>query len=109
MPAPQQLFTSPLVRARQTASVAGRILDIPVQLCDALRPGGAAFAWLRSQAQEEHLMVVGHEPDLSLMACQFLGLSSPCFSMKKSGLACVEGVPGHGQLIWLVTPRWLMD
>ncbi|MBT9583291.1 histidine phosphatase family protein, partial [bacterium] len=108
MPAPDVLFSSPLVRARQTAAVAGRILDVPVQLCDELRPGGQAYGWLRGLS-EEHLMLVGHEPDLACLAAQFLGLDSPVFSLKKSGLACLEGVPGHGQLGWLLTPRWLID
>lgn len=107
MPTPDALYSSPLVRARQTAAVAGRILDVPVQFSDELRPGGPAYAWLRGLS-DEHVMVVGHEPDLAYLAAQFLGLDSPAFSLKKSGLACLEGVPGHGQLSWLLTPRWLV-
>ncbi|MFN8606903.1 MAG: histidine phosphatase family protein [Vulcanimicrobiota bacterium] len=105
--APAIIFSSPLVRARQTARIASRILDTPVRLCDELRPGGAAFDWLRAQPCQD-LMVVGHEPDLSRLAARFLGLERPCFGFKKSGLAVLEGQPGQGQLGWLITPKWLM-
>jgi len=102
---PPRIYTSPLVRARQTASQAGRFLDLPVLLSEALVPGGDAFGWLR-QCDEEHLMVVGHEPDLSFLAARFLGLQFPCFSIKKSGMVGLEGDPGRGRLLWLVTPKW---
>jgi phosphohistidine phosphatase len=105
--APHIIFSSPLLRARQTARIASRVLDLPVQRCDALRPGGAAFEWLRAQPCED-LMVVGHEPDLSLLAARFLGLSKPCFGFKKSGMALLEGRPGQGELRWLLTPKWLV-
>lgn len=105
--APPIVYSSPLVRARQTAAMAGRILDVPVQVTDSLRPGGDAYGWLRT-LEDEDLMVVGHEPDLSWLGAQFLGLPSPPFALKKSGMALLEGVPGHGKLHWLVTPRWLV-
>lgn len=104
---PTIIFSSPLVRARQTARIAARILDAPLRRCDALQPGGDAFGWLQSQPCEQ-LMLVGHEPDLSLLAARFLGVSRPFFSFKKSGMAYLEGSPGAGQLRWLLTPRWLM-
>lgn len=104
---PQSIYTSPLVRARQTARMAGRRLDLPVHLCGQLQPGGRAFEWLGS-APEENLMVVGHEPDLSWLAAQFLGLPRPAFRLKKSGMMGLQGEPGRGQLLWLITPRWLV-
>ena len=106
--APGQLFSSPLVRARQTAAIAGRILDVAVQLCDELRPGGSAFDWVRGLACES-LMVVGHEPELSMLAGDYLGLKHSPFSLKKAGMACLEGQPGAAQLTWLITPRWLIE
>lgn len=107
LPSPQALYSSPLIRARQTANVAGRLLDLPVQLSDALRPGANAYHWVRA-LPEEHLMAVGHEPDLSQLAAKFMGLSLPPFSFKKSGMALLEGTPGHGKLAWLVLPRWFV-
>ncbi|MBS2038083.1 histidine phosphatase family protein [bacterium] len=105
--APTIIFSSPLIRARQTARLAARVLGAPVRLHDCLRPQGEALAWLRTQPCED-LMVVGHEPDLSRLAAGFLGLERACFGFKKSGMALLEGQPGQGQLRWLLTPRWLV-
>lgn len=104
---PTIIFSSPLVRARQTARIAARMLDLPVRRCDALMPGGDAFDWLCGQPCGE-LMVVGHEPDLSLLACRFLGVEQPVFSFKKAGMALLEGQPGSGELRWLLTPKWIL-
>lgn len=104
---PAIIFTSPLIRTRQTARLASRILDVPTQQCEALRPSGDAFQWLCEQPCLD-LMVVGHEPDLALLAARFLGLSQPCFDFKKAGMALLEGEPGQGQLRWLLTPKWLV-
>ena len=108
MPAPGSLYSSPLLRARQTALVASGLLHLPVQLSEALCPGGSACDWLTTVPVDD-LMVVGHEPDLSRLAAEFLGLSRPLFSLKKAGLACLTGDIGVGRLEWLLTPRWLLD
>lgn len=104
---PPVIYTSPLVRAHQTANLAGRLLGLPVLLSEALMPGGDAFGWLR-HCGKEHLMAVGHEPDLSFLAARFLGLQYPCFSIKKSGMVGLEGEPGRGRLLWMMTPKWLV-
>lgn len=104
---PSIVFSSPLVRARQTARMAARLLDLPLRRCDALKPGGEAFDWLKNQPCQD-LMVVGHEPDLSCLAARFLGLPKVVFSFKKSGMALLEGEPGAGEMRWLLTPRWLL-
>lgn len=101
------IYTSPLVRARDTAEIAGKLLGISVHLVSELEPGGSAFDWLRG-VPEEQLMVVGHEPDMSELAAQCLGLRQPIFEHKKSGMSCFEGAPGEMQLRWLVTPKWVM-
>ena len=55
---PTIIFSSPLVRARQTARSAARILDTPLRRCDALQPGGDAFGWLQNQPCEQLMLVV---------------------------------------------------
>lgn len=105
---PSIIFSSPLVRARQTARIAARLWDLPLRRCDALKPGGDAFEWLKNQPCQD-LMVVGHEPDLARLACRFLGLPKVVLSFKKSGLALLEGEPGAGELRWLLTPKWIVN
>ena len=105
---PSIIFSSPLVRARQTASLASRLWGCPVAITPALCPGGPAWDWL-SQCGEESLAIVGHEPDLSMLAARHLGvLGRPLFRFKKSGMAYFEGAPGEAELRWLQTPRWLL-
>jgi phosphohistidine phosphatase len=105
---PARIYSSPLERCRQTADIAGRALKAEVILVPELSPDGDAWNWLHL-LREENLMVVGHEPDLSLLATQCLGLQYPVFSFKKAGMAALGGPPGQMQLEWLLTPRWLLD
>ncbi len=103
---PSIICSSPLVRARQTARIAARVLDLPVvRRCDALKPEGDAFEWLKQQPCQ-NLMVVGHEPDLARLAARFLGLPKLVLSFKKAGMALLEGEPGSGELRWLLTPKF---
>ena len=106
-PPPQSIYTSPLVRARQTARLASRWLDLPAQVADPLAPTEDSFSWIQ-QVSDSHVLVVGHEPGLSWLAARFLGLDRPLFGIKKAGMVALQGEPGRGQLLWAMTPRWLV-
>src|SRR5208282_4006322 len=63
------IVSSPLVRAVETAEIVGEALGSkpPLDLCDALRPGGAPEAlvtFLAKRSNRRRVLVVGHEPDL---------------------------------------------
>jgi phosphohistidine phosphatase len=66
------IATSPLLRARQTAEIVATACNTPAaRPLTALAPGGAAhtvLAWLRAQPADATLALVGHEPDLGLLA-----------------------------------------
>jgi phosphohistidine phosphatase len=105
------LLSSPLVRARQTAEIVGRALNIEMQLADALAPG-CDLARLRGllgeQRGAERVMIVGHEPDFSELTSTLTGGSRVLF--KKGGLARVDTAvleQGGGVLVWLLAPRIL--
>jgi phosphohistidine phosphatase len=92
-----RLISSPLVRAAQTAEIAVQAgLAAAVEFDAALAPGGDARAslvgWLRpggepSGGRPQRLLLVGHEPDLSILAARLLGAPDSALSLRKAGIA----------------------
>ena len=67
---PQTIFSSPLVRAVETAELAAAALDCPVAFTDLLVPEAdphRTIAWLGTLSQDS-LMLVGHMPQLAALA-----------------------------------------
>ncbi len=111
-----QILTSPLIRARQTAEILARVLPGPKPVeSDALAPGGAfeaVFRALRGPASESRVALVGHEPALgALVSLATTGIASDATPLKKGGVACLkfagEPRPKGGTLGWLLTPKQL--
>lgn len=110
-----QVLTSPLVRARQTAAALaeGSAVKVPVVATDALAPGAAPAQILEELGRHSRcrrLALVGHEPAMGELAARLLGVRTP-LEFKK-GTVCridVTGLPPTrpGRLRWLVTPRML--
>jgi phosphohistidine phosphatase len=108
------IVSSPLKRATQTASLVGNEMGYEgkLQIDAGLKPG-ATFAdfrrLLEKYANQESIMVVGHNPNLS----QFLGTimsESGCeasVDLKKGAVARVEMRRNSGTLQWCLTPKVL--
>lgn len=109
---PGTLYSSPLVRARQTAEILGEQLRLTVQIAPELAPGfniDALEQLCAGLGDEEEVMLTGHEPDLSSTISTLTGLGRVV--MKKGGLARVDVTaerPMRGHLVWLLTPK-VMD
>ena len=110
-----EIFSSPLVRARQTADLlaAGVEGRPPVKLLDALAPGqpsAAVMAQLAKVAKHRRIALVGHEPDLGELAAHLIGGRRP-LPFKKGGICRIDvaGVSSKvvGTLVWFVTPKIL--
>src|SRR5262249_46230799 len=107
----QRIVTSPLPRARRTAEIVARELRLTEVLeeCETLTSGTPARAirdWLAGR-DEERLMIVGHNPDLTALVGCLRGLNSAAlpFDLKKGGMAAlVAGAAGGFELEWLATP-----
>ena len=103
---PEAIYTSPLVRARQTGEILGEVFGLPPQADERLRCG-AAFGDAQALAAERgpaRIMFVGHEPDLSTIVHQLTGGR---VKMRTSGCARVQAdrvEPGLGILLWLLAP-----
>ena len=110
------LATSPLVRARETAEIVGKVFGVD-DLAEQplLAPGGDADAlltWLHTQPTDAAVALVGHEPDLSRFAGFLLARAHASFvALKKGGSALIEfddtPAAGRGVLAWLLQPGHL--
>ncbi len=111
------VISSPLVRAVETAEIVAESLraGVPMDFCDALRPGGSAeelISFLAKQGNRRRVLVVGHEPDLSSMVARLIGAGRHANLAFKKGGCCLiafrEFPPkSPGQLVWWLTPRAL--
>jgi phosphohistidine phosphatase len=109
-------FSSPLVRARQTAEIALGAFDelkpVKLMLADALlnETSERDFdQWLEELPDEKHVLLVGHEPSLSVRVRHLLGLErADALKLPKGGLACVDTEDRKaGTLKFFITPRAL--
>jgi phosphohistidine phosphatase len=114
-----RLISSPLVRARQTGEIAVEARLAPGLTChEALAPGADPWPliqdWWASEASTAAapgLILVGHEPDLGLLACRLIGAPPGAVVLKKAGIALLSwprSTPaGPAQLRLLLSPRSL--
>jgi phosphohistidine phosphatase len=110
-----RVLSSPLPRALETAQIAAEALGISAGsvVTDARLEAGAfrlgsLQSLLETEPRSARLLLVGHEPDFSMVVGQLVG--GAAIEFKKAGLARVEidrVEPGHGVLRWLLTPQIL--
>jgi phosphohistidine phosphatase len=111
-----QLLTSPLRRARQTAALAvAEGLAPALGLAEALAPGGDPQPLLQQAAGVGRLALVGHEPDLGDLAARLIGAPAGSLVLKKAGVALLQrdpapgdGAPGPWRLRLLLGPAQLL-
>ncbi|MCA0458437.1 MAG: histidine phosphatase family protein [Chloroflexi bacterium] len=108
---PVRLYTSPRLRARQTAEILGAALGITSEARDEVNFGFNPHlipAMLTEIGNDAAVMFVGHEPDLSITVGALTGGGE--VEMKKGGMARVDLLarsPLRGMLMWLIAPRVL--
>jgi phosphohistidine phosphatase len=112
-----EIFTSPLVRAKQTADLLAKDISgrPPVKLLPALAPGHApeeVMTQLAKIAKRRRVAVVGHEPGLGELAAHLLEATRP-LPFRKGGVCRIDlqGLTGKrpGSLTWFVTPKILRE
>ncbi len=110
-----EVWTSPLVRARQTADLlaAGLMEQPPVKLLPVLAPGhgpAAVMEGLAKATRRRRVAVVGHEPDLGELAAFLLG-ARRAMPFKKGGMCRIDLEISSGRwsggLVWFAPPRML--
>ena len=103
----QLAFTSPKVRALETAQLACEHLGVEAHAHEPLREGfdrAEAIALLRAAGDDQRVLVVGHEPDFSQTVHDLTGAR---IDLKKGGVVAVRVEGGSGELIALLRPREL--
>lgn len=108
--------TSPLLRARQTAELVGKLtspsLKGRIEVSEALlneTPDAMYSRWLKSKRERHDLLLVGHAPTLAERAAGLLGMgASSALRLPKAGLVCVESEDAvEGTLRFFVTAKLL--
>jgi phosphohistidine phosphatase len=98
-------FTSPKVRARDTALLACESLGVEPVEHEPLGGGfdaDEALALMAAAGADQRVLVVGHEPDFSQVVYD---LGGGRIDMKKGGIAALRMDATRGELVALLRPR----
>lgn len=113
---PSAFISSPLVRARQTATIFQGVLagDVEVHITDTLAPGGSAhelFKYLRQWQNDKEIFLFGHEPSIGRLAGQLIAgsVETPDIPFKKAAVCRIDiydlASAPMGTLKWFITPK----
>lgn len=100
-------YTSPKVRAFETARLACEALNVEPAVEDSLADGFAredALELLLRHGADARVLVVGHEPSFSQVVHDLTGGR---IDFKKGGVAAVRAERARGELLVLLRPREL--
>ncbi|RII25122.1 MAG: phosphohistidine phosphatase SixA [Geobacter sp.] len=107
--APDLILTSPLVRAVQTAEILAQAIAYvgPLEVAEELAPGFdmTTFGTVLGRLERcRELVLVGHEPDLGMLAGQLLGRKD-ALPLKKGAILSLKL---DAELLVPATFRWLV-
>jgi len=107
------ILTSPLVRAVETAQIIAGVLSSkpPIRSANFLAPGFRQGTFLNelTALNEENIVAIGHQPDMSNFIAYLIAESSAAIAMATGSVAFLEisqnATEHHARLRWLVTPE----
>lgn len=100
-------YTSPLVRAAETADLACKALNVEAERREAIGKGfdvDVVRDLLAEHGEDERILVVGHNPSFEQVV---LDLTGARVDFKKGGVAAIRVTAGRGDLLALLRPREL--
>lgn len=109
-------YTSPLVRAHQTAEIVLRTMgiagEVKLQTAEALRNEASEaewYRWLQTLGEHRHSLFVGHAPSLAEHVRALLSVDDAnALNLAKGAIACIKTDDFHcGRLKFLITPKAL--
>ena len=101
------IYTSPKVRAEQTATLAAEALNTEPEVEDVLAEGferADALELLGRHDADARVLVVGHDPSFTQVVYDLTGAR---IDFKKGGVAAIRTQGREGELIALLRPREL--
>ena len=108
-PEAQAIWSSPLVRAMQTAEAVARAYGgrMPVEQTDSLVPGATPrdFRKFLGRTGEDFAVFAGHEPTMTEIMLDLTSIRAPELSMKKGGFYGLRFDDGIAHLEWMVPPK----
>lgn len=116
-PRPEIVFSSPYVRALQTAELFCDALKIPsgkIKKTDVLLPEAPVKHFLEelSKTKADEVACFGHAPHLDELIAHATRAPRAFTELKKAGAACIDVksfAPADGALVWLATAHILRD
>ncbi len=102
---PEVIYTSPLVRARETAEIVASVHGTRVVVVEELSPNKASLEALRNLEIVDKTLFIGHAPSIEKIVSELIGGGK--VKIKAGGLAVVEAEAlekGKGTLTLLLTP-----
>ena len=108
----KKIFTSPLIRAVQTAEIFAVELNFggEVELVDELKneaTNSSLQQLVKDNSELNSIALVGHEPKMSFLLKIYTGLTELNFDFEKSGVCLVDFdvESGEGKLEWYFSPK----
>jgi len=105
---PKVIYSSPRIRAKQTAEIIAEALGMDVTITEDVNFGfdtSNVKLLIKKSSTSDEVMFVGHNPDMSQIVHKLTGAS---VAMKKGGLARIDVVnekAQRGDLVWLIAPK----
>jgi phosphohistidine phosphatase len=110
------IWASPFSRTQETAKIASEKLGAPLQTVAGLASGCDLLRTLPALQGDpsrwpERLLLVGHQPDLGVLAGELEGDDLAAYGLGRAGMACLEGEFRFGgmKLEWVRTARELIS
>lgn len=100
---PSLIFSSPFRRCVETALPIATALQIPFQTVPWLAHGvpvELCIDMLQQQGHDHSVVLVGHEPELTLLLQQLVEDADCARSFSKAGIACLEPAATGWRLLW---------
>ncbi len=110
------ILSSPIERARKTAEIIAEVLKSKdlLKFTESLSIPPSRTGLLQELKQftkDDHILLVGHEPNMGMLTAYFLGNDKMMVNFKKGSLCKIEVLRFHptprGELKWFMSPKQL--